>query len=148
MPVIPGADLTLLRTDPQFSSLYLIIQQPQYKSGGDWAGYYWSCQINGAPAGTEGDLVASLTVNNGDAAATELVDGMTVFVGTVKGDHDKGIYRVRNNQDVSGATVTLNIGSTSDVIGNVENDDYVVVLDEFRLWTRYPLITEAAGVLS
>jgi hypothetical protein len=118
------------------------------QTAGVWGGYIWSAQINGAPAGTAGDLVADLTVDNGDAGPEDILDGMTVFVGTVKGDNDKGTFRIRGDQTVNGATVTLDIGATSEVIDVIEDDDWVVVVEEFRLWTRYPVVTEAGGVLS
>lgn len=148
MPAIPAGDLVKLRTTVHKSRLYLIVQQPMTQVAGTWQGYLWSAQIDGNPAGTPGDLVADLTVDNGDAGPVDILDGMTVMVGTVKGDHDKGIFRVRGDQTVNGATVTLDIGATSDVVAVIEDDDFVVVLEEFRLWTRYPVVTEAAGVLS
>lgn len=158
MPAVSAPDLAILRTYPHKSNLYLIVQQPMYRVSNVWHGFLWAAQINGAPAGTAGDLVASLTVDNaelGDAkwmgaapANVALLDGMTVFVGTAKGDHDKGIFVVRTDQTVDATTTTLNIGVSSDVIDIVEDDDWVVVLDEFRLWTRYPRVTEAGGALT
>ena len=141
MPVIPGGDLTLLRTNPQRSNLYLIIQQPELQDGsGDWAGYLWACQVDGAPGGTAGDMKGLLAVKNGDAGPVSLLDSMTVFVGTTVGDHDKGIFRVRTDQDVGAATTQLKIGSSSEIVGVIEDNDWIVVLDEFRLWTRYPYV--------
>lgn len=148
MPTLTGGQLASLRTYPHRSNTYLIVQQPMVRESGAWVGYLWSAQINGNPAGTAGDLVASLTVDNGDAGPTDILSGMTVMIGTNKGDHDKGIYVLRIGQAATGATVNLDIGSTSNIIDNVENDDWVVVLDEFRLFTRYPSISEAGGVIS
>ena len=148
MPTLTAGQLETLRTYPQKSNLYLIVQQPMYvDDAGLWAGYFWSCQLNGDPAGTAGDLVAALTVNNGVGAVT-LHDGMTLVVGNDRGNHEKGIFVVRGDQVVNAATVTLNIGSTSEVVGILQDDDWVVVLDEFRLWTRYPRVVEAGGALS
>jgi hypothetical protein len=118
-----------------------------YRQADAWAGYVWHCQINGAPAGTAGDLVATLTVNNGGAAAT-IYDGMTVFVGSTLGAHDRGIFYVRSNQNVGAATNTLLIGANAEVVDNIQGNDWVVVLNEFRVWRRDPRITEAGGVLS
>lgn len=158
MAEIPAGTLTKLRTTPHRSKMYLAIQQAIYWNGANWSGYLWEGQIDGDPAGTAGDLVADLTVDNGavgdakwiaaGAPNVACLDGMTVFIGTVKGDHDKGIFRLRGDQTLDAATVSLDIGSTSEIVDIVEDDDWVVVLDEFRLWTRYPRITEAGGVIS
>jgi hypothetical protein len=118
--------------------LYLVIQQPAT---------LWTAQINGAPAGTAGDLVADLTVDNG-GAAVDLLDGMTVIIGSTVGARDKGVFYVRGDQTVGAATVALDIGSSSEIVDNVADDDHVTVLEEFRLNTRYPRVTEAAGVLT
>jgi hypothetical protein len=133
---IPAGDLTKLRSAPQTSQLYLVIQQPQYStdSGATWTGYDWSCRINGAHSD---DPDATLTVDGG-AAAVDLLDGQTVLVGTSKyGDWDAGVFYVRGDQSVGPATTSLNIGYSSEVHGYVSNDDYVVVLDEHRFWQRY-----------
>ena len=118
-----------------------------HRSKDAWTGYVWSCQINGAPAGTPGDLVASLTVDNGDPAAT-LYDGMTVFVGSTLGAHDRGVFYIRDDQNVNAGTVALDIGATAEVVGVLQDDDYVVVLSEYRIWRRDPRITEAGGALT
>ena len=133
MPIPPG-DLALLRTSPHTSQLYLVVQQPQYRSGGAWTGYDWSCRVDGAHTD---DPTVTLTVDGGGAAA-DLLDSMTVLVSGVEyGAWDHGIYRLRGDQTVGPATVALNIGTSSDVRVMVEDDDYVVVLDEFRFWQRY-----------
>jgi len=142
---IPGGDLTLLRKAPQTSSLYLVIQQPQYSTddGATWTGYDWSCRINGAHTD---DPTVTLTVDGG-AAATDLLDGMTVLVGSSYGAWDKGIYRLRGDQSVDGGTVALDIGTSSEVRDLVADDDYVVVLDEFRFWQRYGRIVIAGDAV-
>jgi hypothetical protein len=152
MPAVSAPDLATLRTYPHKSDLYLIVQQPMYRSGGAWAGYLFAAQIDGAPAGTAGDLVASLTVDNaevgGGGADVDIFANMTVFVGTNKGDHDKGIFYTRNGFTADAATTAIPIGASSDVVDVIEDDDWVVIIDEFRLWTRYPRVTEAGGDLT
>jgi len=139
---IPAGDLALLRSTPQTSKLYLVIQQAQYTEdeGVTWTGYDWSCRINGNPVD---DPTVSLTVDGG-GAAVNLIDGMTVLVGSSYGAWDKGVFRLRGHQSVGPATTTLDIGTSSEVRGNVVDDDYVVVLDELRLWQRFGRI-EMAG---
>jgi hypothetical protein len=111
----------------------MVVQQPQYLDGATWTGYDWSARINGAHAD---DPMFALTVDGG-AAAVDLLDGMTVLVGSSYGEWDKGVFRVRGDQSVGPATTTLNIGLTAEARGWVEDDDYLVVLDEFRFWQRY-----------
>jgi len=126
------------------SKLYLVVQQPQYSTddGATWTGYDWSCRINGAHGD---DPTVSLTVDGG-GAAVDLLDGMTVLVGSTRyGDWDHGIYRLRGDQSVGPATVALDIGTSPDVRDRVTNNDYVVVLDEFRFWQRYGRIVVAGG---
>lgn len=144
MPEVSAADLAKLRSGPQASNLYLVVQQPEYRDGNAWAGYLWCAQINGVPLG---DPVASLTVDNSSGNAT-LLDGMTVFIGSEPGAWDKAIVRLRGDQNVTGATVTLNIAASSNLVGNVEDNDWVTVLDEFRLWQRYQRIVESGGALT
>lgn len=134
--MIPEDDLMMMRSHPQASDVYMIIQQPERLTEGeyvewrDWVDYLWSAQINGNPTG---DPVFSLAVNNGGPAVS-LLSGMTVFIGSTVGEWDKGIVRLRGDQNVGPATTTLNIATSSDISGIVKNDDWVVVLDEFRLW--------------
>jgi len=131
---IPVGDLALLRTLPHTSKLYLVIQQAQYQTGGVWTGYDWSCRINGAHTA---DPIVTLTVDGG-GGAVDLLDSMTVLVsGVGYGGWDHGIYYLRGDQTVGPATVALTIGASSEARGLVEDDDYVVVLDEVRFWQRY-----------
>lgn len=144
MPILPGDDI-LLRSHPQRSKLFLVVQQPERWEGSLYGEeFLWYAQINGTPTA---DIASDLTVDNGGPNAT-LLDRMTVLIGSSPGAWDKGIYALRGDQNVTPATVTLDIGQTSEIDGNVEDDDYVTVLDEFRLWMRKPRITEAAGTLT
>jgi hypothetical protein len=143
--MIPEYQLSLMRSSPQMSDVYLVIQQPEYSVAGmygAWAGYEWSCQVNGNPTD---DPVATITVDNGQAGPVDLLDGMTVFVGSAPGEWDKGIFRLRGDQTVSGATTSISIGVSSDVRGRVLDGDYLVVLDEFRLWQRYGRIVTSGS---
>jgi len=129
------------RSSPQTSKLYLVIQQPQYSTDDStWTGYDWSCRIDGDPVD---DPIAGMWVDGG-GAAVDLLDGQTVLIGSSYGAWDKAITYVRGDQSVGPATNALYIGTNSDVRGHVEDDDYVVVLDEFRLWQRFGRI-EVSG---
>jgi len=143
-PVLSG-DLNLLRSTPQASKLYLVIQNAERWQGSLYGEeFLWHAQIDGDPAG---DPVAQLTVDNGGPAAT-LLDRMTVLIGSTPGAWDKGFFSVRTDQVVGPATVSLDIGQSSEITNVVSDGDYVTVLDEFRVLRRIPRITEAAGVLT
>jgi hypothetical protein len=122
------------RSSPQQSKLYLVIQQSQYSTDGStWTGYEWSCRINGA---LTDDPEEALTVDAG-GAAWNLLDGQTVLIGSAFGEWDSAVCYVRGDQTVGPATTTLNISTSSEIRGHVSDDDYVVVLDEFRFRQRY-----------
>ena len=144
-PAIPAADLALLQTVPQKSKLYLVIQQAQYRDPetDEWTGYDWSGRVE-ADVGVA-DPITKLTVNS--AKAVQLLDGMTVLIGsTAHGTWDRGIVRLHGDQNITAAAgETLYIATSSD-LRNVKRDDYVVVLDEFRFWARYPKVTNGAGL--
>jgi len=130
---IPGADLTLLRGAPQSSQLYLVLQQAQYSTDDStWTGYEWSCRIDGAHTD---DPTVTLTVDGG-SAAWDLLDGQTILIGSSYGEWDKAVCYVRGDQSVDGATVALDISTSSEIRGSVDDDDYVVVVDEFRFRQR------------
>jgi hypothetical protein len=139
---IPGGDLTLLRSTPHTSKLYLVVQQPQYSTDGStWTGYDWSCRINGA---LTDDPEEALTVDAG-GGAIDLLDGQTVLIGSAFGEWDSAVCYVRGDQTVGPATTTLNISTSSEIRGHVSDDDYVVVLDEFRFRQRYGRIEVVGG---
>ena len=142
MPILPG-QLELLRSFSQTSKMFLVVQQPEIWEGSLYGEeFLWYCQVNGAVVA---DPVVQLTVDNGGPNAT-LLDGMTVLVGTSPGAWDKGMVRLRIDQNVTPATVALTIAPISEI--DFEDNDYITVLDEFRLWVRYPRVTEADGVLA
>ena len=147
---LPGYELSLMRSHPQMSDAYMVIQQPQrytdaeYMADREWVDYDWSCRINGD---VTGDAVYTLVVDTGGPAVT-LLDGMTILIGSEYGAWDKAIAYVRGDQVVGPATIALNIAVSSEVRGHVLNNDYVVVLDEFRLRQRYGRIVSVGGVIT
>lgn len=146
--MIPAYQLSLMRSSPQMSDVYLVIQQPEYSVAGmygAWAGYEWSCQVNGNPTG---DPIAEIAVRNGLPGAFNLLDGMTVFIGSAPGEWDKGIVRLRTDQTVGAGTAALRIAVSSDIRGRVVDGDYIVVLDEFRLWQRYGRILTSGSTIT
>ncbi|MBU0791769.1 MAG: hypothetical protein KKC55_15065 [Gammaproteobacteria bacterium] len=125
----------------------MVIQQPQYTLAADptvWTSYDWSCRINGNETD---DPEASLTVDGGShPGGVDLLDGMTVLISSVAYGHwDSAVCHVRGDQHVDNTTVSLDISTSSEVRGHVSNDDYLVVLDEFRLRQRYGRIEVVGG---
>ena len=147
---LPGVVLDLMRSAPQASDMSMIIQQPQYYTEGpyladrEWLGHVWSCRIAAPPVD---DPIGEISVNNG-AAAVDLEDGMSIFIGSTLGGWDRTILRLRTDQTVDAATATLLVATSSDLRGRIFVGDYVVVLDEFRLWQRYGRVTVAGQVVS
>lgn len=145
--MIPAYELALQRSHPQSSDVYLIVQQPQrytdaeYVSWQEWVDFDYSCQVDGNPLG---DPIATITVNGGSANVT-LLDGMTVLIGSTLGEWDKAVVRLRGDQNVGPGTTTLDIATSSDIRGVVKDNDWIVVLDEFRLWQRYGRIVVDGG---
>jgi len=132
----PAADpWTAQRSTPQTSQMYMVIQQPEYSTddGTTWTGYDWSCRINGAHTD---DPTVTLTVDGG-GAAVDLLDGQTVLIGSAYGEWDSAVAYVRGEQTVGPGTTSLDISTSSEIRGHVSDDDYVVVLDEFRFRQRY-----------
>lgn len=147
---IPAIDLALMRSHPQMSDVYLVIQQPQrfteapYFAQREWVDYDWYCRVNGDQTA---EIAGSISVINGGPAAT-LLDGMTVLIGSAYGEWDKLAVRLRTDQNVGPGTTTLYIATSSDVRGRVRDGDYIVVLDEFRLWQRFGRIELVAEVIN
>ncbi len=148
--MIPAGELDLLRQHPQSSDIYMIIQQPErfteaeYMSARRWIDYVWSCRVHADPLT---DPVYNLSVDTPSGNAN-LLDGMTVLISsTAYGEWDRGIVRLRTDQVVNGATNTLTIAPASEFRGRVKKGDYVVVLDEFRLWQRFSRVELVAGVV-
>ena len=139
---ISAADLLKLRSIPHQTKLYLIIQQPQWRAANAWTGYIWSGTITAAPGNPNDEL--NVTSDNG----LTLLDGMTVFVDSAAvGGHNRGIFRLHGDQTIGTGQEVLYIHNSSE-LGEIINGDKVVVLDEFRFWSRYPKTTEHAGTLT
>lgn len=153
MPVVPGGDLTLLRSTPHLSRMFMVVQQPERwdadSSLFDTTDFLWYGTVRVAPVA---DPVYELDVT-ADAACPNnpvLMDRMTVFISSAAYGHwDRAVTALHGDQTVAGLGVneTLRLAVSSD-LGGVQVGDHVVVLDEFRFQLRYPKITESAGTLT
>lgn len=115
---ISSEELTLLRSDNQRSLLKLYIDKPSTVI---------TARVSAVPASN--DEVTQVTINSVAGTVADVLDGMTVLIGTAAGGYDVGIIRAR-----SATATTLSVGSTSDILWAV--DQYITVLDDFQIWAR------------
>lgn len=143
MPIQSG-HLEFLRSTPHSSRLYLIVQQPQTWNGLSWDGYVWSGRVNAAPGTT--DPITELSVLSNGAAS--LLDGMTVLISAVRpGDQDRGIFRLHGDQNIGAGNEVIYLAVTSELRA-IQTGDYVVVLNEFRLWPRFPKVSASGTTIT
>lgn len=119
---ITEPELALLRTENQWSELFLAIHKPAT---------VYTARVNQA---TFGDPVVQVTYDGGSGTLDDVLEGMTMYVGTSAGAYDKGMVRIR---EVPTETEFV-IGESSEI--NWEDDDYLTVVDDFSLWSRHPVI--------
>lgn len=96
--------------------------------------------------------LAQLTVDT-TSNWTSVAAGMTVYVGSTSGAHDRGIYRVRK----AGNSTTLFIAETSSGdpglmpqsirTAGFANNDYITVLQRWDLWSVLPKINPTTAVI-
>ncbi len=112
-------ELAHLRASGQRSRLYLAIHKPES---------VYSARVNQS---TFTDPVVEITYDGASGTLGSVLAGMTVWVGTSAGARDVGITRVRKTPTASVLYVPP---------GEIawQNDLYLTVVDEFRLWTRIP----------
>jgi len=81
------------------------------------------------------DGVAELIYDGGSGTLADVLQGMTIWIGSAAGLNDKGVCRVRKTPT---ATI-LYINQTSDI--QFAEDDYITILDTFSLWQRDTTVT-------
>lgn len=94
--------------------------------------------------------LAQLTVDS-TSGWSDVTEGMTVYIGSTSGGHERGIYRVR----LTPGSTTLYLGETSSQdVGEVPiairtagftDNDYVTVLQRFDIFSILPVINPATG---
>lgn len=126
---LTSAELELLRSDAQFTRLYLAVHQPNT---------IYTALLNGVPV--ENDEVYQITFDNGAGTLGDVKAGMTLYVGTSAGAYDLGMCRIRK-APIAG---TFYIGITSEIVW--ADNCFLTVVDDFDLWAKHATIT--GGVLS
>jgi len=130
---VPTAnELLYLRTDGQFSKLYLAFPQPAI---------VFKARVNNPAVGT--DMQTSIIWDtNGmtpHGVYTDILPDMTLLVGTVEGGRDLGIARIRKT-----CTATkLYIGEESEV--KLADNVFLTVIDEYGLWPRHKYVKAGAS---
>lgn len=121
-----SSEITLLRTRPHETQLWLSIYQPQTML---------ACQITGTMA--RGSMqIPYDTVSAGSYLLT--TPGMTMYVGSSAGGNDIGRIRVR------GATGTyIDVAENADI--DWQADYYLTVKNYFEIWPVYPRIILQTG---
>ena len=110
---ITSGELTKLRSDNQHSALYAYIHHPRT---------VFSCLVGTIPATT--DSITQVNYTNPTGNTTDVLDGMTVLIGTSAGARDVGIVRAR----FCGNGV-LTIGMSSDIIW--VTGQFITVLEDW-----------------
>ena len=119
-------ELLALRSDGQWSKLYLAIHTPNT---------IYTARLNGVPSAN--DRVYQITYDGGVGTLADVKVGMTLYVGTSAGAHDLGMCRIRKTPGAS----TFYIGLTSEITW--ADNCYLTVVDEFDLWAKHATITSA-----
>jgi len=115
-------ELVKLRADNQSTRLYLTVHAPAT---------VYTARLSAVPSST--DKVASITYSSGSGTLADVLQDMTLLVGSSAGASDYGIARIR--KDGTTTAGTFYIGETSEI--NWLSNAYLTVLDEFTLWPRH-----------
>ncbi|MBK9496827.1 MAG: hypothetical protein IPO08_20440 [Xanthomonadales bacterium] len=128
--IATAGELVKLRSDNQSSRLYLTVHSPAT---------VYTARLAAVPAST--DKVAEITYNTGSGTLANVLQDMTLLVGSTAGAYDVGIARIR--KDGTTTAGTFYIGETSEI--NWTSNAYLTVLDSFELWPRHVRINPSDG---
>ena len=122
MTVINASELTLLRTRPHRTKLHLSLYVPRV---------VFAAQVNNADA-TPGDrLIGYDNVSSG--SYLNVVSGMTMYVGSSLGGHDKGRVRVKD-----AGTGSVVVAENWHI--DWADDLYFTVVQYYEPWAVFPRI--------
>lgn len=123
-------ELVLLRKEGLWHKLSVLIPQ---------SATIYTARVNQA---TFDDPLVQITYDGGSGTLGNVINGMTVLIGSAAGKFDRGIARIRKTPS---ATVFY-INETSELSG-IENNDYITILDEFLPWQRHLTIEETSALM-
>jgi len=120
--IATAGELAKIRSDNQSSRMYLSIHSPAT---------VYTARLAAVPSST--DKVAEITYNTGSGTLANVLQDMTLYVGSTAGAYDVGIARIR--KDGTTTAGTFYIGETSEI--NWTSNAYLTVVDSFELWPRH-----------
>lgn len=123
-------ELILLRKEGLWHKLSVLIPQPAT---------IYTARVNQT---TFYDPLVQITYDGGSGTLANVINGMTVLIGSAAGKFDRGIARIRKTPS---ATVFY-INETSELNG-IANDDYITILDEFLPWQRHLVIDGTTALM-
>ncbi len=120
---LTSEEQTLLLSEPQSSKIRVLIDPPPV---------VFACQVNQTfTTFDQLGVVGYDSVSTG--VYTDVIPGMTCYVGTEPGLWDLGVVRVRDMLTSS----EIPLGENSDVFW--ADNVYLTVVDDFFFWTKHPL---------
>lgn len=120
---ITAGELAKLRSENQFSELFLAIHKPAV---------IYSARVN-QPIFE--NPTAQITYDGGSGTLASVKSGMTLYVGSSAGAYDKGMVRIRKTP----SSTIFYIGETAEI--DFEDGDYLTVVNEFGIWSRHVAIS-------
>lgn len=120
---ITAGELVKLRSENQFSELFLAIHKPSV---------IYSARVN-QPIFE--NPTAQITYDGGSGTLASVKSGMTLYVGSSAGAYNKGMVRIRKTP----SSTIFYIGETAEI--DFEDDDYLTVVNEFGIWSRHVAIS-------
>jgi len=118
--VATPTELAYLRSPGQFSKIYLGFPQPST---------IFTCRVN--QTFTTTDMIREFIYDGGTGTYTDILPGMTIWVGLSAGARDVGMCRVRK----APTSTVIYIGETSEL--DWADDLYITVKDDFGLWPKH-----------
>lgn len=118
--VVTAAELDHLRISGQHTKLYLGFPTPPN---------IFTCLVN--QTFTTTDMITEFIYDTGTGTYTNILPGMTLWVGSSAGGRDLGMCRVRK----APTSTVIYIGETSEI--KWANNIFITVKDDFGLWPKH-----------
>jgi hypothetical protein len=112
-----------LRSGGQWSQLGLAVWKPSV---------IYSARVNQVIDSTDGMI--QITYDQGSGTLADVLEGMTLWIGSSAGAYDKGMARIRQ----APISTVIFIGETSEL--EIADDDYLTIVNLFGLWAKHPTI--------
>ena len=122
-------ELGYMRAGRQFTEYLLGILVPSV---------IYTARVAVAPVSNDG--VSTLSIGTEAGTLSDVLDGMTVWIGSTAGAMDKGRARVRAIE-----TGLLSIGLTSDIVFAV--GDYLTIVNDIGWWAKPAVLDDSGAIL-